>query len=391
MRVCRSGIILFAAIALTTNRRAGAQSRGPRVVSSVDVSATNVWYADSIRADGVSVNPAIRLDWTRATLGGSASFTRLAHGGTSAQASLAPSVFAPNAGIFTAEVAADVGGSTHDDGARTGQLLGLARVYAIGTRYGGWAGGGLGRTWDGVVWRGVRQAEVGAWMNHAGMTALASVTPVVVEDTIRYTDVQTAVRYPKGSFELGITGGLRAGTVGPAIGGPSRGWGNVSVVAWLSRRLALVGSAGSYPVDLTQGYPGGRFVSVALRIASRTTRLVEEEIDSRPSSRDDDVTDNAGTSAIAFDVRTPVTGSTRRELRVHAPSANTVEIMGDFTAWQPVALHRGADGWWTLARDLAVGTYQMNVRVDGGSWLAPPGLLTTRDEFGGIAGILPIE
>jgi hypothetical protein len=65
--------------------------------------------------------------------------------------------------------------------------------------------------------------------------------------------------------------------------------------------------------------------------------------------------------------------------------------MGDFTAWQPVALHRGADGWWTLAHELAVGTYQMNLRVDGGSWQAPPGLLTTRDEFGGIAGILPIE
>jgi hypothetical protein len=33
----------------------------------------------------------------------------------------------------------------------------------------------------------------------------------------------------------------------------------------------------------------------------------------------------------------------------------------------------------------------MNVRVDGGGWLAPPGLTTVVDEFGGVVGILVIE
>jgi len=33
----------------------------------------------------------------------------------------------------------------------------------------------------------------------------------------------------------------------------------------------------------------------------------------------------------------------------------------------------------------------VNLRVDRGQWIAPPGLLTTRDEFGGVVGILTIE
>jgi hypothetical protein len=33
----------------------------------------------------------------------------------------------------------------------------------------------------------------------------------------------------------------------------------------------------------------------------------------------------------------------------------------------------------------------MNIRIDGGGWISPPGLLATADEFGGVVGILVIE
>jgi hypothetical protein len=362
---------------------ARAQAAAPRIVSSIDASVTSVAYADTLHATGASVSPAFRLDWSRATVGGFASITRLSRGGTSVQGSLAPSIFTPSAGAFTAEVAGAFGGSTHSDGSRTGQMLGLARLYAIGGSRGAWVGGGLGRTWDGVVWRSVKQAEIGGWLNRSEITTLLSLTPVVVEDTIRYADVQAALRYPKGAFEFGATAGVRAGASGPAIGGSSRAWGNVSVVAWVSRQMAVVGSAGSYPVDLTQGYPGGRFVSIALRVASPNTRVVEHETDLQSAGDSPD--------SPRLVVRTPLRGSTRRELRIFAPGAKTVEITGDFTEWQPVRLTRGADGWWTVSRELARGTYQMNMRIDGGAWTAPGGLLTTRDEFGGVTGILTIE
>ncbi len=337
------------------------------------------------------MSPAIRVDWPRATLSGALNVTRLAGGAASMRGDVAPSLFSPSIGRFTAELAGTFGGSTHQDGSRTGQMLALGRVYLMSDGGGAWTGAGLGRTWDGVVWRSVRQAEGGAWLERGGMTALATLTPVIVQDTIRYTDIQAAARYHVRSLELGFTAGARAGASVPAVGGASRAWGNLSVVAWLTSGLAVVGEAGTYPVDLTQGYPGGRFMSIALRIASRNTRSNER----RAAPVRDPLTtvteQSVAAEASAFDVRTPRRGSTERELRVYAPSAHTVEINGDFTRWQPVQLSRASDGWWTMTRAIAAGTYQMNTRVDGGGWLAPPGLLTTTDEFGGVLGILTIS
>ena len=52
---------------------------------------------------------------------------------------------------------------------------------------------------------------------------------------------------------------------------------------------------------------------------------------------------------------------------------------------------RGSDDWWSATLPIAAGTYQMNVRIDGGAWLAPPGLMTSTDEFAGVVGILIVE
>jgi len=360
-----------------------------RAVTSLDVSGTSVWYADSIQSAGGSLTPAVRLDWSRATVSAFANVSRLARGGLSAEATLSPSVFTPSAGPLVGELAGSFGGSGHQDGTRTGQMLAVARLHAMGGGGGAWVGGGAGRTWDGSVWRDLRQGEAGAWIERDDATALATVTPVVVADTIRYTDVQAALRYPAASLDLGLSAGARAGSVGPAVGGTSRAWGNVSVVAWLQPRLALVATAGTYPVDLTQGYPGGRFVTLAVRIASREPRRAARDAATGSSPRADAASETRGAGATLFQVRTAQ--GTQRTLRVYAPQARTVEINGDFTLWQPVALARGNDGWWTTVQPIAAGTHQVNLRVDGGKWLAPPGLLTASDEFGGVVGILTIE
>jgi len=78
----------------------------------------------------------------------------------------------------------------------------------------------------------------------------------------------------------------------------------------------------------------------------------------------------------------------RQTLRLRVPGARTVDVTGDFTGWVPRTLSRGADGWYSFETPLSPGTYQMNVRVNGGEWLPPPSLPTVKDEFGGLTGVL---
>jgi predicted carbohydrate-binding protein with CBM48 len=363
--------------------------RAQRVVTSVDLSGTSVWYADSLQSGGGSLSPSLRLDWSRATVSAFANISRLGNGGSSVEGLISPSVFTPSAGPFVGELAGSFGGSTHQDGTRTGQFLALGRVHLMTASAGAYVGADVGRTWDGSIWRNVQQGEAGAWLERGDATWLATVTPVVVEDSIRYTDFQAALRYPMAALDLGATAGARAGSVGPAVGGTSRVWGNVSVVAWLQPRLALVASAGAYPVDLTQGYPGGRFVSLAVRIATREPRASERQTSPATNAISDAAADTRSAGAMAFELHT--TSGTQRVLRVYAPSAKTVELNGDFTQWKAAQLVRGSDGWWTITRPIKAGTHQVNIRIDGGAWLAPPGLLSTADEFGGVVGILVVE
>ena len=357
-----------------------------RVVSSIDASGTGVWYADSIRSAGSSLSPAVRIDWTRATLGAFGTVSQLGAAGLSFQGALAPSIFTPSAGPFALELASSMGGSSHRDGPRPGQVIGTVRAHAMGNASGAWAGGGLGRTWDGATWRDVREIEGGAWLRSGDATGLVSVTPTVVQDTIRYTDVEVAVRYPIDVFELGFSAGARSGSVGAAVGGTSRAWGSVSLVQWVSSRVALVGSAGSYPVDLTQGYPGGRFVTVAVRVASRNSRSAEHAASTRAIAAADPP---PATSAATFEVQT--LAGNQRVLRLNAQSAHEVELNADFTQWQPTRFSRGSDGWWSLTLPIKPGTHQINIRIDGGAWMPPPGLMTSADEFGGIVGLMTIE
>jgi len=78
-------------------------------------------------------------------------------------------------------------------------------------------------------------------------------------------------------------------------------------------------------------------------------------------------------------------------LRVSAPQARLVEITGDFTNWLPVQLRSSGGGWWSTVLPMSPGKYQMNLRIDGGAWTVPPGLLAMLDEFGGAVGLLVIE
>src|SRR6185436_14008901 len=138
----------------------------------------------------------------------------------------------------------------------------------------------------------------------------------------------------------------------------TRAWGSVSVTNWLHSNVAIVASAGSYPVDFTQGYPGGRFATVALRFAasggrkepgSTTPRVSRELMMGLEQARASGVTELAVGN---------IEGN-QRTIRVRVREAQRVELAGDFTAWRPVLLNRNEDGWWSTTLSIEPGTYQM--------------------------------
>jgi hypothetical protein len=76
-------------------------------------------------------------------------------------------------------------------------------------------------------------------------------------------------------------------------------------------------------------------------------------------------------------------------IRVHAAGARTVEIMGDLTAWTPVALARRGDRW-EVRLTTTPGAHHVVVRIDGGAWAAPSNLPRIDDELGGTVGLLVV-
>jgi hypothetical protein len=75
-------------------------------------------------------------------------------------------------------------------------------------------------------------------------------------------------------------------------------------------------------------------------------------------------------------------------LTVHA-AAVSVEISGDFTDWRPVALTKssGEGDAWIGRFHMSRGMHRINVKRDGGRWMAPAGTTRSIDDFDGEVGV----
>ena len=78
-----------------------------------------------------------------------------------------------------------------------------------------------------------------------------------------------------------------------------------------------------------------------------------------------------------------------RTVRIHVPDARTVEIMGDFTNWEPRSMTRNGAAFESTML-VTSGTHRMMLRIDGGEWRAPANAPTVDDDFGGRVGLLVV-
>lgn len=283
------------------------------------------------------------------------------------------------------EGAGSLGGSSFPGGVSTAQGLGAARLHWLRGAQAAWIGASAGSMFDGLERRGVRQAEIGLTLatSRERLTLLAS--PSVTDDTLRYTDFLAVASTAVSAVDISLSIGGRSGATLPIIGGDRKLWGGAQLLLWLRPRAALVVGAGTYPVDVTQGFPAGQYVSLGLRLGERRSRASERQALSRQSRRE-------ARAGGVDDFRVRIADDGTLALRVRAASAQRVELSSDLTRWAPVALTRGSDGWWWLRLphgDARV--VELALRVDGGAWMAPPGTELVRDEFGGLSGRLVLD
>ncbi|HEU5048903.1 MAG TPA: glycogen-binding domain-containing protein [Gemmatimonadales bacterium] len=350
-------------------------------VASLDGAIARISYSDSSAVTAFSLAPTYELISASHAFSAGGTVSRFSAGDWNVQGHLAGSTYLPPVAGLRPEVEGRARGTRYEGGEGSSALDGSARLHWVRRNHGLWGGVAGGRAWDGADWRGTLSAEAGGWTRAGPATVSLALSATRIGDESRYADGEAALRLERGALDLVAWGGLRRWT--RPDDATVEGWGGASIAWWIGSRVALTGAAGRYVADPAQGLPSGSFGSIGLRIATgrpgRARRIVEplDRILPRPA-------DGAG-----VEITSLAGGSARLEFI--GVRGSRVELMGDFTSWQPVALTPTGSARWSVTVALPPGVHRLNIRVDGGEWRVPPGLPSAGDDFGGAAGILIVE
>lgn len=356
-----------------------------QVRSSVVLGGVRVRYADAFEVSALTLSPALTLQSGANVFGVNATVSQPSVGAWSGQLNVAGSTFRAIRGAFAGEFGGNGGGSNSGDGTRTGHVQVHGRAHLVSSRLGAWLGAGAGSSWNGDTWQANRVSEFGIWGQGDALGALVSWSPIVANDSVRYADLLLAARWRGRRLELDGTLGQRSGAArAMGVADPDT-WASLSASWRVSARTAIVASGGTYPLDLLQGFPSGRFASLGVRLTGPGSGASPEFARAPADVERDRLV--RGVSAL----RVRRMAANRFEVRVRASGAARMEVTGDLTGWEPVAMRAEPDGWWVIALSGEPGTYEVTVRRDGGAWLVPPGLRVRRDEFGGESGLLTLR
>lgn len=361
--------------------------KAQRIETSVDISAAALRYADTLSTGTIGVTPHVFGDWKKVSLDAAGTFSQFTSGGSSLQGVISASRFFSLSNRILGELGGLAGGSTHNDGTRTGELLVNGRLHFGQPSGEFFTGAAAGRACYGGSCPRLLLGEVGGSFERGPATTLLSLSPAMIGDSVKYADTQASLDWSRDRLDASALIGHRFGDEFNGLSTDTRTWASVSATGWLTPRVALVAAGGTYPIDPTQGFPGGRFVSLAVRIATGAFG----------SARPTAAVSTADTASVAPSVETlgfTVTaqrGTVRFTTTVS--DAQRVEISGDFTNWTPVMMEQNPQRQdeWSVTLPIAPGKYQMNIRINGGKWMPPPGLLPLTDEFGGSVGLLVVE
>ena len=328
-----------------------------------------------------------------------------------------------------AEMIGNASRAIDDRSLGTDQVDVQTRVHLRFHEHGGiWAGGGVARPWRVAVFSAAEVADAGAWgkignptakfgtatltttFTNFAFTKIASVhdtgsaqlscaastlmaspnrTPIgalftesaagggACERQSRFGDLEGSLHWEVGAFELTAQMGRRFGD-SYDVTDDSRRWTAATATVWLSDRVAIVGGGGRQPALPLRGLPARSFGMAGLELAYWPMSKAAVPV-SLPRA----------TLVKSFEMRPVAPGM--HKIIIHVRGVETVDVMGDFSDWSPLMLSRRGRDLWELSVPLSPGMHQINVRVDGGPWMAPPGMPTMRDGFGGEVGLIGVN
>jgi hypothetical protein len=351
-----------------------------QVEATLDASASLVKYDGYLAAGAASLTPSVAWQSSRAALAARGSFLAFETGRTSIQGLISAATFSPPVGAVRLEGAGEAGASVYAGFARFAHALGRARVHVFGHRVGAWAGPLMGRLSRGNGGEGARGASAGGWVRFPAGALEATWTRLIVGDTA-FSDLLGRAHLRAGALDVAGSFGTRV-----ASRGGGRGvYGDVTATVRLAEWVALLVGGGTYPSDPVRGSIPGRYLTAGVRLLPRAAPRAAEMQQIGVAPRGGPVGDAPRLDRARVSVER-LDGLAVLVVRVS--EASRVEVMGDFTEWQPVALAASGQGRYEYALALPPGMHRFNLRLDGGAWGVPLGAGFAADEFGGSVGVL---
>jgi hypothetical protein len=302
------------------------------------------------------------------------------------------------------------------------------RVHVLFRTHGGmWLGGGVARPWRVAVISSAEITDAGAWgklgdattkfgmatltttftnfsfsktasvhdtgsaslscamaPSVASVMSLSEARPLFSESPTagacsrqsRFSDLEAMLRWEVGAVELSAATGHRFGD-SYDVTPDSRRWSSANATVWLNERVAIIGGGGRQPALPLRGLPARTFWMTGLQLAYAPISKTAVPV-ALPHT----------VLVKSFEMRPGASGMQKIVIRVGG--VETVDVMGDFSDWSPLTLIRRGRDLWELALPLSAGVHQINVRVDGGQWVSPPGMPVMRDAFNGEVGLLVV-
>jgi hypothetical protein len=269
--------------------------------------------------------------------------------------------------------------------------------FAFSKTAGAWLGGGVARPWRVNVVSTIDLRNAGGWMDVGRATFTLTGTTLGLNKMgtadqsanidactskncsphfSRVTDITLANRWNLDRFEVSGEYGHRAGRDAD-VPSDSRDWGSATFTMWLAPRAALVVGGGRQPSNPARGIPARTFGTVGMTFAYAPTKY------SVPVSE-------LNLARIAMFETRPA-GDGMQKIIVRVARVESVDVIGDFSDWSPLTMVRRGRDLWELTVPLGAGRHQINIRTDGGKWVAPPGLPKVNDMFNGEVGVLIVK